>query len=353
MKKFVFLAGVLFLFSISFSENISIYYFYGTGCPHCARVKPFLEEMRIRYENISIIEKEVYYNPENYELYRKFMDKYNFDKDIISVPIVFIDNKYFAGDSRILNNLELEIMKCKKDTCINPVLSLDVETSKAEITLPIIITSALIDSINPCAFAVMIFLLSYLMSVNLKKKMLKIGFFYILSVYLTYFLAGFGVFQVIQISGMTRSIYRIAAIIAIIAGLINVKDFFWYGRGFTLKIPESRKPTIKKFVQMATVPSAIILGFLVSVFELPCTGGVYIAILSLLAKNSTRLSAVPMLALYNFIFVMPLFVILYLAYFEIGTKKIEEWRVEKRKYMKLFAGLIMLTLGLLMFFEVI
>ena len=90
------------------------------------------------------------------------------------------------------------------------------------------------------------------------------------------------------------------------------------------------------------------MGFLVSMFELPCTGGVYLAILGMLANNMTRMAAIPYLLLYNVIFVLPLFVILGIVYKGISPEKVEKWRVGKRKWMKLVMGLVMLLLGIAM-----
>jgi len=180
-----------------------------------------------------------------------------------------------------------------------------------------------------------------------------IGLGYIMMVFITYFLAGLGLFAAVETIGISVIFYRVAAVIAIVAGVINVKDFFFYGKGFSLEIPKSRKPMIEKYIHRASLPAALILGLLVSMFELPCTGGVYLAILSMLANNMTRMSAIPYLFLYNIIFVVPLFVILILVVKGGSAEKMEKWRKKKRKYMKLIAGLFMIGLGIIMLLELI
>jgi cytochrome c biogenesis protein CcdA len=217
-----------------------------------------------------------------------------------------------------------------------------------ELTLPIVITAALLDSINPCAIAVMVFLLTYLVSIGAKRRMLKVGSVYIGMVFLTYFLSGLGLLTVVQQFSLGGIVYLVAAVIAIVVGAINLKDFFWYGKGFTLEIPKSRRPTIQKYIQRATLPATIMLGFLVSIYELPCTGGVYIAILGLLANTVTRLVAIPILLLYNFFFVLPLIVILLIVYRGASAERIQDWKEDKKKYMKLFSGIFMLALGIWM-----
>ncbi len=215
------------------------------------------------------------------------------------------------------------------------------------LTIPALVGGAAIDSINPCAFAVMIFLLGYLLALGSSKLILRIGLVYIVTIFVVYFLAGLGLLRVLTAFGVAGIIYKIAAVILLFVGLVNVKDFFWYGKGFTLAIPESKKPLLQKYIRKASIPAAVVLGFLVSAFELPCTGGVYIAILGLLASRETQISAVPYLLLYNFIFVLPLFIILGLVYFGISAKQLEEWRTKNRKWLRLVLGLGALAIGAL------
>ncbi len=216
------------------------------------------------------------------------------------------------------------------------------------LTIPALVGGAAIDSINPCAFAVLIFLLGYLLAIGSPKLILRVGLTYIGTVFLVYFLAGLGLLKVLTTFGIAEIIYKVAAVILIFVGLVNVKDFFWYGKGFTLAIPESRKPLIQKYIRKASIPAAIVLGFLVSAFELPCTGGVYIAVLGMLAARNEEISAIAYLLLYNFIFVLPLFIILAFVYFGISAKQMEEWRNKNRKWLRLILGLGALVLGVLM-----
>jgi cytochrome c biogenesis protein CcdA len=178
--------------------------------------------------------------------------------------------------------------------------------------------------------------------------MLKVGLTYIAVVFIVYFLSGLGIFTAVQTTGLTRLVFNLAAGIAIFAGLINVKDFFWYGRGLTLAIPESKKPLLEKYIHKASIPAAVVLGFLVSMFELPCTGGVYLAILGMLADKMTRLAAMPYLFLYNLIFVSPLVVILFVVHKGISPERLESWRVGKRRWMRLAMGAVMIGLGVIM-----
>ncbi|MCW1296940.1 MAG: hypothetical protein OH319_04635 [Candidatus Parvarchaeota archaeon] len=368
MRKFLVLSLILFLV-ISFMQiskaqekKICIYFFYGLGCPHCANVEPYLDNLEKKYPEIDIKRFEVYYNKTNQEIFNKFCDVYCVD--IKGVPIVFVGDKFLVGDIPIITNLENEVKKCLDTGCPCPEEVANISTvsgiphqvsptTRIELTIPVIITAALVDSINPCAFAVLIFLLTYLLAIGAKSRILKIGVTYIVTVYITYFLTGLGLFTAIQSIGITKIVYKIAAIIAIIAGLINIKDFFFYGKWISLEIPKSKKPLLEKYIRKATIPAAIVLAFLVSLFELPCTGGAYLAILGMLASQMTRMVAIPYLLFYNLIFILPLLIILLLVYKGLSSEEMEKWRLEKRKYMRLLMGIVLVLLGIVMLMGIV
>ena len=152
-------------------------------------------------------------------------------------------------------------------------------------TLPVVLVTALIDSINPCAIGVLILLIATLVSLSKdKSKMLKVGTIYITAVFLTYLAAGFGLLIFIQKLNISGPLSWLVGSLVIILGLIEIKDFFWYGQGISLQIPARRAEQIKKMIKNISIPGSIILGIFVSAVELPCTGGPYLAITTLLAK---------------------------------------------------------------------
>jgi len=211
-----------------------------------------------------------------------------------------------------------------------------------------ILTTALIDSLNPCAIGVLLILISAILSLyENRKKLIIVGFIYILSVYISYFLAGIGLLYFIYKLKLSEIIGLVAGILVIVGGFIEIKDFFWYGKGFSLKIPESQKEKIKKRTEKITISGAVILGFMVSAVELPCTGGPYLAITTLLAKN-INIKALYYLLFYNFIFVLPLIAIVLLSYIGISSAKISQWKDKNRAYMRLFTGILMIGLGIIM-----
>lgn len=215
--------------------------------------------------------------------------------------------------------------------------------------IPILIGAAVIDSINPCAFGVLIFLLAYLVKTSKNKNKLLIhGLVYIFAVFITYLLAG--IFLLPIISGLGRistSLYAIIGSLVILAGLLELKDFFWYGKGPTLALLPGASQRIKIYANRISgnISSAFLLGVFVALVELPCTGAVYLAILSIMSLSGVDTATVGWLTVYNIIFVLPLIVILFAFYKGLSAEKIEEWRKRNRARMRLAIGLALLFLG--------
>ncbi|MBI2656822.1 hypothetical protein HYX03_03725 [Candidatus Woesearchaeota archaeon] len=212
-----------------------------------------------------------------------------------------------------------------------------------------VVATALIDSINPCAIGVLILLVSIMIAFKTKKEMLFYGFIYIFAVFLTYILAGFGILYFLSSVPLFVSEYIsiLVGSLIIIAGLIEIKDFFWYGQGITLAIPPERAKQIHEMTKKITLPGVILLGIFVAGVELPCTGAPYLAILLLLSQNF-NFAAFLMLILYNIIFIMPLVVILLLVKIGFKIQNIKRWKQNNRAYMRLATGITLIFLGWLL-----
>jgi cytochrome c biogenesis protein CcdA/thiol-disulfide isomerase/thioredoxin len=352
------------VFSTS-SNSTCVYFFYGDGCPHCAKVEPFINGIEAKYPNVEFHRLEIYNNRPNLVLFNKFLYAYAVPQSASGIPTVFIRNTYLAGDGPITDNLENEINANLGATCPDPDKILNpggeagaISPTQAlgELSLVTVIGAAIVDSINPCAFAVLLILLGTLLATGDKEKALRGGLAFTLSIYIVYFLFGLGLFSVLQISGLSYWFYKIIGVLAIILGLANIKDFFWYGGGgFAMEIPKSWRPTLKKMLSAVTSPlGAFLMGFIVCLFELPCTGGPYIFILGLLAERSTMIAAIPILLLYNVFFIIPLLVITFIMYSGLrNVNEMDKWKDKNIKELHLIAGLIMLALGLLIVFNLV
>src|SRR3989338_6426196 len=216
-------------------------------------------------------------------------------------------------------------------------------------TLGTVVLTALIDSINPCAIGVLILLVSVMIAFRSKKELLFYGLIYIFFVFLTYLLAGLGILYFLSSIPIKVSEYVsiIVGLLIVAAGLIEIKDFFWYGHGITLSIPPEKAKQIHEMTKKVTMPAMILLGVFVAGVELPCTGGPYLAILMFLSQNFD-FTAFLLLILYNIIFVMPLVVILLMVYFGYKIQNIKKWKQYNRVYMRFATGIILIALGWLL-----
>ena len=216
-------------------------------------------------------------------------------------------------------------------------------------TLGTVVTTALIDSINPCAIGVLILLISVMVVYKSRKDMLFYGMVYIFCVFLTYLLAGLGILYFLSVIPLFLTEYISIAVgmLVVIAGLIEIKDFFWYGEGITLSIPPEKAKKINEMTKKFTLPAMIVLGTFVAGVELPCTGGPYLAILVFFSQNF-NFTAFLLLIFYNIIFVGPLIVILLMVYFGYKIQVLKRWKQTNRIYMRLATGIILILLGWLL-----
>lgn len=231
-----------------------------------------------------------------------------------------------------------------------------------ELTLPIVVAAAAIDSINPCVFGVLIFLIAYMTKVfRSPRRMLAGGLIYSLAVYATYLALGFGILRVTVSVGVSNLFYWLAALVAIGAGLLEIKDFFWYGKGLSLQLIPGSAERIKLYTSkigdyaeknfLASMVIAVFLGIFVVFVELPCTGAPYFAILALLAKGASS-QAVSYLLLYNLVFIFPLFIIIAMSYFGTSSAVFESWRKKHRALMRGVIGTFLIALGVYMIYSI-
>ena len=213
--------------------------------------------------------------------------------------------------------------------------------------LATVVTTAAIDSINPCAIGVLILLISVMLAGKQStKRMLLLGGLYVSSVLIVYLLAGLGLMYFFSTLPLVLAEYISigVGVLIIIAGLLEIKDYFWYGRWFSLSIPPAFAKMIHGYASKSTIFGVIFLGAFVSAVELPCTGAPYLAIITLLSQNFD-FTAFLLLVLYNIIFVLPLIIILLLVAFGVKLHEIKRWKQSNRSYMRLFIGILLVALG--------
>ncbi|HIH24904.1 TPA: hypothetical protein HA251_07765 [Candidatus Woesearchaeota archaeon] len=356
------------------SHGACIEYFYGTGCPHCAITGPQIEALA-KEENITIIQHDVYKDRNEALVLDRLLAERGLEQKDRAIPATIIGPTAIIGSKDITARVQQAIAKHPDATCPTIQQESDIEgeqggrdseqefgkqtkedTSKEDtpatvttVTLTALISAAFVDSINPCAIAVIIILLGGLLAAGDKRKALLSGLAFTTSIYLSYLLFGLGLLSAIQLSGLAGIVAKIVGIGAIIIGLLNIKDYLWYGSGgFVIEIPRAWRPRLKQSLNAITSPAgAFIAGFMVCLFELPCTGGPYLFILGLLADQTTFMSALPLLLLYNLVFVLPLLAITLLLYFGYTTTESANiWKERNIRSLHLIAGIIMTILGI-------
>lgn len=216
--------------------------------------------------------------------------------------------------------------------------------------LPLVGVAALIDSINPCAFSILILTIAFLFSLGaLRNRILKIGGIYILGIFIVYILIGLGILQTLHLFNTPHFMAKVGASLLIAWGALELINRFFPKFPIRLGIPQAAHRQMAGLMEKASVATAFILGGLVGLCEFPCTGGPYLMVLGLLHDQATWLRGLGYLFLYNLIFVLPLVTVLLIASEPKLLIKVQVWRKENVDNMRLWGGLAMILLGLAIF----
>jgi len=209
--------------------------------------------------------------------------------------------------------------------------------------------AAVTDSVNLCAFSVLLLTIGFLFSAgNLRYRIFKIGSFYIVGIFLVYVLIGLGIMQALYFFNAPHFMAKIGASVLIILGFINVINEFFPAFLIKLKIPASAHQKMGKLIEKGSASAGFFLGALVGLSEFPCTGGPYLTILGFLHDHGAAyLKGVFYLLFYNFIFVVPLIIVLFIASNKSLLEKIQIWRKRKTLRIRLVSGLAMIILGVI------
>lgn len=216
--------------------------------------------------------------------------------------------------------------------------------------LPLVAAAALVDSINPCAFSVLLLTMAFLFSLGkLRSSVLEIGAAYVLGIFLVYTLIGLGMLQVLHLFDTPHFMAKLGATLLIGLGAVSLANYFVPAFPVKLRLPQFAHGRMAALMEKASLPSAFVLGGLVGVCEFPCTGGPYLAVIGLLHDRATHAAGLGYLMLYNVIFILPLVTILLLASDRPLLEKAEAWKKRNTGAMRLWGGQAMVALGLLIF----
>lgn len=225
-----------------------------------------------------------------------------------------------------------------------------------QVTLPTVLVAAAVDGINPCAFTVLLLFITAMLatlqagepSINaVRARLLSRGGIYIAAVFLTYLALGVGLLKMLDFFTRQHAPARFGALLAILFGLWMLKDFFFPDWGWRLQAPGKIGVIARQSAKKATIPALILGGFLIGLCTVPCSGAVYLGVLSLLALQPTAMLGYGYLVLYNIVFVLPLAAILLLAASRPTLNRLAHWNIHHKEWVRLALGGGVVVMGLL------
>jgi len=305
----------------------------------------FAEENQALYDEIIILQDEMHKAPVRYSIwgFRGEIKEYPIDTPV-SVYLNWLKlNRPPSNSSHPLKGEDLP----------SEVEAQTIQSLPFGKLMPMVLGTGLSDGINPCAIAVLIFFIALLYKLKrTTKNILGMGILYILIIYLTYLAIGLGLFKAVRLSNQPHLMAKIGSYLLIALGAINVKDFFFPKLPISLKTPKIFHKSIENWLSKATIPAVGIGAFLVGLCTFPCSGGIYVAIIGLLASTAP-MKGLGYLLVYNLMFVMPLFAILI-----VSSRRVALWGAVARLQRKnentfrLSVGVLMMLLGvvILVFF---
>jgi len=349
------------------SDKVQLLLFWREGCPHCADEKkyllPYLEE---KYQDLDIVTYDLS-EPASVDLLINLSERLGFSAE--SVPITVVGEENYIGygsletSGRAIEDMVKrayagESVSNQGNNGLIAELPFIGRIDLREIGVPLAtVVIGLVDGFNPCAFFVLMMLLSFLTYAKSRKRMLLIGLTFVVVSGLVYFLFMTATFSVIRALNSIRLVAMVGGAIALIIGLFNIKDFFFFKKGFSFSIPESKKPNLYKRMRgllksQSTVElfvGTILLAFIANSYELLCTAGFPIVYGNLLNVSQLDMAtSVLYIAFYNVFYVMPLLAIVLIFVKKFSAEKMSE---EHGELLKSISGFMMLGFGVFLILD--
>jgi thiol-disulfide isomerase/thioredoxin len=370
------------------SPTVRLYYFFSPTCPHCQAAKPMIADFAARTPWLEVQRYAVKDNRDNARFY--YDTAKSLGVEALSVPgFVFCRQVRIGYDSAETTGAELikALEACHAERVAHPGAAsataptelagtaatatvLAEEASGTTISLPLVgsvnaqafslpaltVVLAGMDAFNPCAFFVLLFLLSLLVHAKSRARMAIVGGTFVLFSGIVYFVFMAAWLNVFLIAGELRIITVIAGLVALFVAALNIKDYFWFKEGPSLSIPDMAKPGLfRRMREVVTtgdmgpmLVGTVLLAIVANSYELLCTAGfpmVYTRALTLAKLESWQYYA--WLAAYNVIYVIPLLAIVIVFTKTMGARKLSE---SEGRILKLVSGLMMLGFGLVLLF---
>lgn len=355
----------------SVNYPVFLAYFYEPGCHDCDKAKIVLKDISAKYPENLILKSFDISLSENVELAEALGELYQMpEEERLLVPVIFLGDDYLFRSAISFDNLDELIQKYSTTETTAPpwekVKKKDLTAQERLIArfqsfgLAAVAVSGLIDGINPCAFATIIFFISYLALINRKgRDILWVGGIFTLSVFLTYFLIGTGALKMItslSFLPLVRKIFiLVTAALVLILGVVSLYDYLQFKKKGTTKDAKLQLPsflknmihsTIRKNVRLSNyILMAAVTGFIVSLLELACTGQIYLPTIMFISTiPDLKVNALFYLLFYNLMFVVPLVLVFSFTYW--GTTSAQWAVLTQKNFGKIKMAMTLLFFGL-------
>jgi thiol-disulfide isomerase/thioredoxin len=350
-------------------RQVHLYFFWTSTCPHCQAARPFVEALPARHPWLVLHSRNLTTDRNAADAYVAMAE--SLGQEASSVPAFLFCGQIEVGFDRPETTgqaLEEALQFCRESggngawgaCCGNsPGARIDLPLlgtmAPDQLSLPVFtVVIAGLDAFNPCAFFVLLFLLSLLIHAGSRARMLFIGGVFLFFSGLIYFLFMAAWLNVFRWLGEIALVTTAAGGLAIVIALINIKDYFWFRKGISLSIPDAAKPglyqRVRGLLRADSLPAltlgTIALAIAANSYELLCTAGfpmVYTRLLTLSELPPWQHYAY--LAFYNVVYVIPLLVITVVFTYTLGSRKLSE---TEGRLLKLVSGTMMLGLGILL-----
>ncbi len=356
-----------------------LYYYSAENCPHCREYGPLVHKLTNQFPGIELIEKDIWLDRSAFEEMIKLLATHG---DLsVSTPTLFLGNKVWIGlDHEKLRDIEAHLEECIASSCLDALERLqqnremliadqqDAEDTMIlipllgdldarEVSLPLVtLTLGLLDSVNPCAFFVLLFLLSLMVHAHSRMRMLTVGIVFVGFSGLIYFLFMAAWLNLFLATGGIRFVTLLAGLVALVIGAFNIKDYFLFHKGLSLSIPEKVKPglyhrvrdLIKSANYLSLLGGTALLAIAANSYELLCTAGFPMVFTRILTLQELPIwQYYTYLVLYNVIYVIPLLIIVIIFAVTLGAHQLTE---RQGRCLKLISGVMMADMGLILAF---
>jgi hypothetical protein len=211
---------------------------------------------------------------------------------------------------------------------------------------------AFVDGFNPCSLWVLTLLLGLVIHSGSRGRVALVGITFLTTTALIYGAFVAGVFGILAFVLYLTWVQWLVAGFALFFGLVSIKDYFWYRRGLSFTIPESRKPGIYRGLRglgreslsgLALVAATIVMAAGISLVELPCTAGFPVVWSGIVAERTVSgAQFIALLAIYILVYLLIELVVFVSALLTLSMGRLE---ATHGRLLKLYGGMIMVALA--------